>query len=500
MIFRNSIANFIGQLIFPVISIILVPFYIHYLGLEGYGLVGFFSMLLILLNIFTKGLGSALQREFARRDGLLELRPTTPGLLRTFEITYWIIGFVLGLVLILFSGLLSTDWLKTETITPETLRICLLLISVSIAVTFPNSVYQAVFIGAQRQVVGNTLNSGFAIMQAILSAIVVWLWQSVVGFYINSVVIAVIQLLVTRYLAYRVLPAPEQPQNIIFDWSEIKKLWKISMDLIWINGIGLVITQADRVVISRLLPISFLGIYNIGVSGARLLDTFYAPFLSATYPQTCQLAQLNDLTDFARHLIRNTKVMMVICMTVGLPLSFFAPEILAIWTRNTEVIMGGSAVLSVYVIGYILLSYATVFYQGIMALGKTRYTTWYVTLALLWYPLTVLFLVNRLQIVGAAWAWILYAGTSLVMNFAVMIGILLRANLVRTYTERIVLTTLAGIVVSLSARSMASSFYPDLIWGRMFLAGLGAIVTASVCYIICFGFGIPDELKAIFEK
>ncbi|RPI72540.1 MAG: hypothetical protein EHM45_22080, partial [Desulfobacteraceae bacterium] len=92
MILQNSLANFFGQFLAPILSILLVPFYIRYLGLEGYGLIGFFSMLITVLGIFTKGLGSALQREIATRSGIPEQRQGLRRLVHTFEVVYWIIG------------------------------------------------------------------------------------------------------------------------------------------------------------------------------------------------------------------------------------------------------------------------------------------------------------------------------------------------------------------------------------------------------------------------
>lgn len=499
MIFRNSVANFLGNLIFPAISILLVPFYIRYLGLEGYGLVGFFSMLVTLLGIFTKGLGSALQREFSRRNGSPGFRSTMQRLLRTFEVTYWVIGFGLGAGLVLFSGFVSTNWLNLDSISTETVRICLVLISVSIAVTFPNSVYQAVFVGTQRQVAGNTLNSASAIVQALIAAVVVWLWQSVVGFYMVGVIVAILQLLMARHLVYKFVRVHDPSEQVGFDWSELKGLWEISYELIWTNGIGLIITQLDRVSISRLLPVASLGIYNVGVAGGRLLDNFYAPFLTATYPQTCELALSEDRSELGRHLVRNAKVMMIVCLTVGLPFSFFAPEIIAIWTSNEQVVPIGSAVLSVYALASILLYYASVFYQGLMALGKTRYGVWFSGAAIIWYPLAMWFLVGWQGLVGAAWAWLLYCFLALIFNASIVLGKVIKQNYWRTYLKAIVSTALAGTGLVLISRYAADILYADWIWGRVMIAGFSAIMIAVVSYLLCFSFTIPDELKAFLR-
>ena len=50
LLLKNSLANLAGQLLYPLLSILFVPLYIQYLGIERYGLVGFFSVLVALLG------------------------------------------------------------------------------------------------------------------------------------------------------------------------------------------------------------------------------------------------------------------------------------------------------------------------------------------------------------------------------------------------------------------------------------------------------------------
>ncbi len=64
---RNTVANFAGRLLYPLLALALVPFDLRHVGIEGYGLIGLIAMVVSVLGVFSKGLGSALQREFGRR-------------------------------------------------------------------------------------------------------------------------------------------------------------------------------------------------------------------------------------------------------------------------------------------------------------------------------------------------------------------------------------------------------------------------------------------------
>ncbi|HNV87289.1 MAG TPA: oligosaccharide flippase family protein, partial [Candidatus Omnitrophota bacterium] len=64
---KNIVANYAGQIFSVLIGIFLVPVYLRFLGVEVYGLIGFFASLQMLLNIFDLGLSTTVSREIACR-------------------------------------------------------------------------------------------------------------------------------------------------------------------------------------------------------------------------------------------------------------------------------------------------------------------------------------------------------------------------------------------------------------------------------------------------
>ena len=59
----NIAANFLGRAWTAALAVICVPLYVKFLGIEAYGLLGFFSSALLLLSILDFGLGTTLNRE-----------------------------------------------------------------------------------------------------------------------------------------------------------------------------------------------------------------------------------------------------------------------------------------------------------------------------------------------------------------------------------------------------------------------------------------------------
>ncbi len=68
---RNIIANFAGQGWAALMALAFVPLYIKFLGIEAYGLIGFFAMLQGAFQILDFGLSQTMNREMARYSRFL---------------------------------------------------------------------------------------------------------------------------------------------------------------------------------------------------------------------------------------------------------------------------------------------------------------------------------------------------------------------------------------------------------------------------------------------
>ena len=93
---RNVIANFAGKAWAVLMSLAFVPVYIKLLGIEAYGLIGFFLTLVAILSLLDLGLGTTLNRRLAQLSIEKNAAQEMCDLLRTLELIYLIIGIVIG--------------------------------------------------------------------------------------------------------------------------------------------------------------------------------------------------------------------------------------------------------------------------------------------------------------------------------------------------------------------------------------------------------------------
>lgn len=494
MILRNSLANFFGQFLAPILSILLVPFYLHYLGLEGYGLIGFFSMLITVLGIFTKGLGSALQREIAVRSGSADGRKSLRRLVNTFERVYWSFGAFLSIILLLLAGPIARRWLQAKTISQSSLLLCVIAISFTLVLAFPSSIYGAVFVGTQKQVRGNFLSAIGAISGALLNITAIVIWKSVIAFYFAGVLNALITISLLRFGMQGVLPRPSELKGESFFWKDFSGISTMAIGLVWTNGIGLLIFQMDRLFISKMMILSQLGVYTAAAVGGRFLMMFTTPVLNATFPQICQLGQGNQGKRFVSFLNRNLSIIVLLGFNVGLFISFHARDILYIWTRNQVIVGEGAEIMALYIFGNILQAGGGVFYQAQLAKGVTRYGVWSYSTALVAYPLALALLIPRLGLEGAAWAWIgfsLYHFIFMTYGTLKIIGFLYLVSFFKT----IILGFIIAFPIIWGSMKLAWTFFPQSSLLRLIFGGGGAFIALATGYIVFFGFHIPDEFR-----
>jgi len=138
---RNIVANFIGNSWATVMSLAFIPLYIHFMGIEAYGLVGFFLVLQATFCLLDMGLSATLSREMARLSVQPEKAQEMRNLARTLEIIYWAIAVVIGVVVITFASTITHRWLHAGQLATGTIEQAIVLMGLALSLQWPFSLY-----------------------------------------------------------------------------------------------------------------------------------------------------------------------------------------------------------------------------------------------------------------------------------------------------------------------------------------------------------------------
>ena len=164
---RNVIANTVGTAVLVVASAATTVLSFRLAGSEQFGLIGFYFTLHGIVAILDTGLGPGIVREVAHaRSG--EHGSGLGSILFTFQGIYAGITGATTLVLVAASSFMATAWLSARTISAGEIQTALILAALIIGLQRLRTVYSVFLEGLEQQVLVNFLQSGAAVLRALV--------------------------------------------------------------------------------------------------------------------------------------------------------------------------------------------------------------------------------------------------------------------------------------------------------------------------------------------
>jgi O-antigen/teichoic acid export membrane protein len=404
---RNIAANYVGQLYAALIGILLVPLYVKYMGIEAYGLVGFYTMLQGWFIVLDMGLLPAIEREAARFNGgaigALELRR----LLRTLEGVFVVAGGVAALVLIGGASLIADRWLNVQQLDIAEVRQAIILMALTVAVRWICGLYRNMVTGLERIV----WLSGFNIAIATARFVLVLPYLGHVGatpthFFAYQLMVAALETLVLVGKTYRILPTVADPARIRWQWEPIRGVMRFAASGAFASVVWLMVTQTDRFILSGLLSLTDYAYFTLAALVASGVPMLSSPIAGAILPRLTRLNAQGDEAGLVRLYRDATQLVAVVAVPIVLVLAFFPGPVLTAWTGSATMAENVASVLRLYAVGNGVLALAAFPYYLQVARGDlSLHFMSNVLFVLLFVPLLLL-TVSRLGMIGAGYAWI----------------------------------------------------------------------------------------------
>ena len=124
----NITANFIGNAWSALIGLLFVPIYLNYIGAEGYGLIGIFASLQVVLSLLDSGLSTTLNKEMSRLSVLPQKEQQMQNLVKTLGNVYWGMALVAGLIALCISPLLARYWVHPVNLRYKDDHLCICIV------------------------------------------------------------------------------------------------------------------------------------------------------------------------------------------------------------------------------------------------------------------------------------------------------------------------------------------------------------------------------------
>ena len=436
---KNVVANFAGSAWVAVMSLAFVPFYIRLLGAESYGIVGVFASLVGILAVLDLGLSQAMSREMARLSAGADNAARLSDTARTIEWVYWGVAAAVGLLIVVLSDFIAYRWLNPAQLSREDLRQALWVMALVIALRWPVALYT----GGQVQV--NILMAFVATGQGLGALAVLWfIAPTAQAFFWWQAFMALAQIVLLRTALWRALAPLTRPR---FSRAVLDEIWRFAAGMSGISLLAMVLTQLDKVILSKVLPLADFGYYTFATTVAAVLFRLVGPVFTAYYPRLTGLAERGDEAELARTYHQASQLMAVVTLPAAFVLAFFARDILAIWTHNPVLVANAAAIVSIFAIGNAINGLMNLPYALQLAYGWTRLALYTNTVSVVLLIPAMYFATQRWGATGAAGVWVLLNAGYLTIGVHVMHRRLLTAGKWRWYAQDIGLPAAAAAAV-----------------------------------------------------
>jgi len=488
---HNIIANFSGKAVAAVFSLAFVPVYIRLMGVEVYGLIGVFVSLGAILSLLDMGLSATLSREMSRMNGQTDVDTESRNLVRTFELIYWTIGLLLGLVVLSLAPLVTAYWINASTVDSKTVERAIMIMGVSIALQWPGSMYAGGLMGLQRQVGLNVIRTVMVMIQhggAVL--LLVFISPSILLFFLWQALAGLVTTIALAHWLWKSLPPAQQKTK--FDINLLTKNWRFAAGMTGISIVTVLLTQMDKIILSKMLSLESFGYYVLAFNVANALQNLVTPIFTALYPKFTQLVSGGDERKLINLYHLGCQFLSAVVLPVAVGIAVFSREILELWLGHTDVASHAYPILTLLIIGTALNAVMTLPYGMQLAYGKTKIILIANVLAVIFLIPVMVLLVQEYKGLGAAWAWIILNIGYIVFLIPVLHRTTLKHEMRMWYWEDNLLPGLVVCVIVGFGRLLIPSGES---LGAFIALLLGAMLMSFICVVL-----LSNHLKsAVFQ-
>ncbi len=431
-----------------------VPLYIQYLGIEAYGLIGLFAVLQAWLSLLDMGMTPTLSREMARFTGGAHSAQSIRDLLRSIELIAGGIALLIALGIWAASGWLASDWLRAEKLPTAVVAQAFAIMGMVTALRFVEGVYRSSIVGLQRQVLYNAVNSALATLRGLGAVgILMWVSPTIKVFFIWQGLISILTLGVLASVTYRALPKAERGGR--FSMPALRGIWRFAGGMMGVTLLSLLLTQTDKIVLSKLLSLEEYGYYALAALVAGGLSILAGPINQAWYPRLNELKARNNNVEFARVYHQGAQIISVVVGGIAIVLIFYSEMVINIWTQNISIARKISYLTSILILGNLLNSIMTMPFYAQLANKWTSLINMINLISVLLFVPAIIWGVSRFGIEGAAWIWVCLNGMYILVGIHFMHRKILVKEKMKWYLNDVFLPLMASCVAVITVQKVS---------------------------------------------
>jgi O-antigen/teichoic acid export membrane protein len=207
------------------------------------------------------------------------------------------------------------------------------------------------------------------------------------------------------FLAAMWYSLPKHTEHARFRGHILYGIWKYAAAIAANAIIGVVLTQLDKVILSRMLTLKMFAYYSLASTVASAIWMIIIPFNSAIFPHFVQLHEMGHDQEFRTLFHRASQLLSTALLPVCAFIIVFPKEILFLWMHDPDVVENCHLIVRFLVFGTMLNGIASIPGYAATAFGWPQLITYTNAIQAVVIIPVIVGLVYWLQGVGAAIAW-----------------------------------------------------------------------------------------------
>ena len=400
---RNLLSNVVERGISTILTLVVLPFQVRLLGIDAYGILGFVASLQVLFNILDLGLGPTVIREIASSSVAAKPRSTQRPLFESLTTVYWAIALASGVVLAGSARWIAVHWLQAGTLPTETVVLAIRLIAMSVLLRWPVALYAGAMAGAQRLDLVNVIRIIVSVLKLLGGLAVLVYSRALMPYLLWLTLVSLLEIGMYMFMSIRVVPGLSLRAG--FSRAALGDIWRFSLHMNLMSMLAVLFVQADRMVISRILPVAELGFYSVAYSIVTGLSMLQNIVTAALFPALAQHVSRGQWTEIRTRCRTAVQLLMYVLCGITCVLIFYGRDLLGAWI-SADVAARSAVPTAILAVGFTLAAAVSVPYTLSVAAGRTGVPLVVNILAIVVYLPAIYWAVQSWGISGAAWSWL----------------------------------------------------------------------------------------------
>jgi O-antigen/teichoic acid export membrane protein len=176
--------------------------------------------------------------------------------------------------------------------------------------------------------------------------------------------------------------------------------------MVGITFLALLLTQVDKIILSRMLSLTEYGYYALAATVASCVPLLILPISQAWFPRLCELHMQGNEKSLIEFYHTGAQLVTMVGGGVAVVLILLAEPFLLLWTRNAELANRVAPLLRLLLAGNLLNGLMHIPYQTQLAHGWTGLTNRINLVSVLLIVPAILWATPRYGTEGVAWVWV----------------------------------------------------------------------------------------------